>query len=1163
MNSPIVIDDSDDSDEQPRRIRRKANETRRNELTSQCHKSWNGGYLDSESETKTQNERETDTDYDTEYHTEYDTEYDPQYDTESVGDDLSQSDQPQEDSLSLSSSSPDADQENIDSDSSEVEVDIAVHKPRHTRLKTRCSHGSIFDSEEGEDDYANFAHNAQMLVPEKERELLYPPQVLLHTNLLPSPGTLPEHQILRNFITSETHDSTNFKDEEKDQNYYSEFDLDDFYVYRSPDHPKGYRGEYESIDIVTSNLGLGHWLVDGTIKNGTLQQHFLKGEIVEVSIQGFEDTKSYSTEKSIFIQTKESRKRDYWYRFCSPTKAYTRLWRDFVWLADFTKFFIDYLHHCTSLGIPVKLSNFNLEFWKWLQDLHGEKIRGWHNMCGDRTDFREDVIQYTQFLYNQAYSLYAKEGDSEHSNLLHPIWTEIHAGGVSNGKQNTDQKKTTVSQNVTTSFSAFKHWAVFRLLKTIPFSKQVEKERDQRRARGNFPNKFQYDQSSHFQRNQEKKKLSKAEWLLEEAEVMDQNITIPRLGDLIEKVIIVRISSASGGNTYRYAWVTRAATRSRVSVIWLVLPSEFSGSKAIYPIGNELLFSDQCNCEPISVQDIVMILNASVFTDHAEYGCDLFIRARYLEEDGVIVNASSLSDLRCSCEVTQHLKKQPLLRNVRDRRKLRCLSLFSGCGLFDYAFCSPGYAEVDMAVEQWLIATLSYRANDKKHHTQCENQSVNDVFRKIAQGEVPMKHIDCIICGPPCQGFSKLNSHRKGFKGERNCSLLANTLSWVELLLPQYFLLENVSAMDYNDPKDPDCPNACRQAICFLVALGYQVRVSRKRDNELGGASIRDRLFIVAAAPSAVLPNDLVPTHGKEGSGLLRERTVRAAISDLDPIHNDAVLNIAKPRHVPLKRLKINWRKRENNRERVDNRELVNFRDLVKRIPKRPLQMSLMKAYHAGLLKSNERNYVETLKPYRREPNSKILMRIHPDRPFKTICTKVNPVDAQFGGQCVHPDQDRIITLEEARRAQSVPPWFLLVGSVEDQYKQLGNAVPWMMGASWGRSFGKAWLETLERNPQWGEGHAGQEEPTTDQAAAVVPQWRLHRRIEVVIPRERRPVVEGTAYTASVADRESPRDPQRKRARPVEATAGSESDDSVVFVMEQPVKKVRRSGSSQ
>ena len=57
------------------------------------------------------------------------------------------------------------------------------------------------------------------------------------------------------------------------------------------------------------------------------------------------------------------------------------------------------------------------------------------------------------------------------------------------------------------------------------------------------------------------------------------------------------------------------------------------------------------------------------------------------------------------------------------------------------------------------------------------------------------------------------------------------------------------------------------------------------------------------------------------------------------------------------------------------------------------------------------------------------------------------------GNSYVHPTQTRSITPREAARIQSFPDWYFFTGSLRNQFKQIGNAVPPLLAAAIAKEF--------------------------------------------------------------------------------------------------------------
>jgi DNA (cytosine-5)-methyltransferase 1 len=87
----------------------------------------------------------------------------------------------------------------------------------------------------------------------------------------------------------------------------------------------------------------------------------------------------------------------------------------------------------------------------------------------------------------------------------------------------------------------------------------------------------------------------------------------------------------------------------------------------------------------------------------------------------------------------------------------------------------------------------------------------------------------------------------------------------------------------------------------------------------------------------------------------------------------------------------------------------------------------------------------------RRTDHTKRYGRVDPDGLASTILTKCDP----HWGAYFHYSQDRAFTVREAARLQTFPDTYKFMGSRVEQYEQVGNAVPPLLGAAIGQAVAK------------------------------------------------------------------------------------------------------------
>ena len=900
---------------------------------------------------------------------------------------------------------------------------------------------------------------------EQDLKLLYP------TSLQPGQDTYVgldhERQVLEDFATFGV-----LVDETSDEDSFNSEELYNVSVYRSIDHPNGLHGQLEALHTVASEPRSGLYYLDGDLRRGEDSRR-LVGVLIRpfgVNIGALEYIEKHTAREDIWVQTVTGRTADdTWYKLKGPSAEYAKLYEQSLWLADLIKHVADYCNIRVVNGHFTSLNDFAEAFSKQLRDWHGqdEDFQRWFTACGKPTDFRKHVLRNAQSLWDHLYNL---DDDS----VEQPLWREIGAISDAHQDQGIDpsDEKTVVTDSVQEAFlECCPHWGCHELdlLEAVPYSQNVAAVREERLETLGFPDSLGPGRSQTFCQTTEDGRIPKASLFMEQAASTSCH-TILTVDEIVGKIIVVKHTFKKGHDAgYYYAWAL-SSHRGRIKVMWLLQPSmtmcgsEYDGT--FYPVGNELFFDqDRCSCsDVILTNNIFGVFDAIVLG--VVYGTypELFVRQTYSQKDQTMVLATEDS-IRCK----NHQRLENIQTNFhdpcseeREPKKLRTLSLFAGCGLLDYSLVDSGFFEIVQAIDLDSMAIKSHKLNAKS--TGCEHrvESVNRHLKQILLGQDPINNIQCLVAGCPCQGFSSLNKFKHNLRGQKNCSMLAGTVASIEVHLPLFAIIENVPGMDSANPKKGR-GNACAQAICHLVALGYQVRKMVVPAQAYGASTRRKRLFLIAAAPQMTLPDMPPITHG-DSLDLEEEVRVCDALKDLEPIDEHIAVNPRQPDHVPILRLKSR------------RQDTVSLRNIVQRIPTSPPGQGLALSYR--YLTREQKSFFKTLSEFQRRKGSTSLQRIDLQRPFQTIVTIASPLDGCGGGHIVHPKEHRILSLEEFRRAQGTPDSFLLVGSISSQLQQQGNGVPWQLGLAIGTTFGEAWKRSYQNaagsGPSAGEGTAQQ-----------------------------------------------------------------------------------------
>ncbi|KAJ9659436.1 hypothetical protein H2198_003165 [Neophaeococcomyces mojaviensis] len=854
------------------------------------------------------------------------------------------------------------------------------------------------------------------------------------------------------FLYTQFHSHRDDTDEHQD---WKELKLIDFCIYERGGDPV----RPESLRNVTchDNGEDPRYCFDGTLVHEDGSTQIVRGaSVYKVSIgnlRDIQDDKPPETANTpIWLKTRNAVRYNCWYVLGTPNASYDASFRPFLWLAQFTKHIIDYLAWSSSkshmVGLTDLKGNFLAQLIRWHKN--NPTFQEWHAACGSISDFRQHLAcaNHASFIYGQAYDVADEDDDAV---LSHPLWEEV-GQPVETRKENEKAglRRTTVTAHATECFlRTFPEWGrkKWNLLKVAVIEPIVQSWQAERRKALGLGRILSRDQP------QSPLNISS---ILETATLKRPSPGRPKRSITAGKAILAAICDDRYGHEcrswpcpkaqYQFAYV-RVADAGVLHILRLLTPAQTAcagrhagrdprkKASAFYPTANELFWDGESIEYTISPNNVIDIYDISTDSNHGQLGEGLFVHRTYYHRD-------------CSFRTSEgrpSIARPPRERTPRadEPGKVKVLSLFCGSGIFDKGLesGSGGLLQTIFAADLNGEALKTFKANHLNTQA-CEfhHEDVNVLLNRfcLATDTAHLPDIDCLIAGCPCPGFSNLNPNKDNERSQKNCSLLAHTLSWVEILLPRMVVIENVPAMDACAETGTP-PTAAGQAICFLVSLGYQVKIVTIKSSDYGGATNRNRIFIIATIPEIPLPVIPEPTHG-EGLGQDAVMTVKAATADLEAIDNDTEINVLHPNHVPF--------------ERLTQFERLIVELVPRKVSSKKRMANLANAYQ--YMSATQKRWYSKLSDEQQGSGGNSFRRVHPNRPMQTITTRAVLLDAR-GCPKIHWLSDRVISLLEFRRGQGVPLDYILVGDKHSQMKQIGNSVAWATSAILGKAIAVSW----------------------------------------------------------------------------------------------------------
>ena len=392
-----------------------------------------------------------------------------------------------------------------------------------------------------------------------------------------------------------------------------------------------------------------------------------------------------------------------------------------------------------------------------------------------------------------------------------------------------------------------------------------------------------------------------------------------------------------------------------------------------------------------------------------------------------------------------------------ESRKLRFIDLFAGAGGLSVGFeqlSACRFAAV-WANDFNKYAADTYTRNFGIH---CQSGDIVDILRNP---ETTIPQADIVVGGPPCQGFSLLNKLRADDPRKK---LWIPFMEVIDRSNARVFVMENVpqllGSLEHSE------------ILVWAKARGFTVWSDLLLAADYGVPQLRRRAIIVGSKdtdPALYFPP--VRTHYNPrkrpeqlalyGAAYSPDaqpwRTVRDAVADLPAPVGTAVREQEPPFDLHFGR---NPTAKSIARYKAIPMEGMNRFDLQKNAPDLTPECWIRK----------------------KSGGTDLFGRLWWDRPAFTIRTEFFKPEK---GRYLHPEQHRPITHREAARFQSFPDEFIFTGTKVEIAKQIGNAVPPLLGAAIAKTVHSMWFSaTFEQ-----DGRLSEKETSRDHVACQEQEY--------------------------------------------------------------------------
>ena len=324
---------------------------------------------------------------------------------------------------------------------------------------------------------------------------------------------------------------------------------------------------------------------------------------------------------------------------------------------------------------------------------------------------------------------------------------------------------------------------------------------------------------------------------------------------------------------------------------------------------------------------------------------------------------------------------------MKNLGKNKIVSIFSGIDILGLGFKDE--FDVVLAVEKEALACETLRKNKDKYHP---NMKVinKDIFTISDEEILKYKGISGIIGGAPCQAYSNAKATFDPNDERINC--LFEYVRWVNLIRPEFFVLENTDALTQDKKK-----YILDSFISQSSNLGYKIKWKILNAHEHGNVQKRKRIILVGV-------RDDIKREFQFPTPCIERKYVKDIIIPGEEVGECAKYDEKRAYVASFVPQGGNWRD-------LPTEELKKLALLGNYAPEK------RKGGMTGV--------------YRRLSMSD-----------GYVCPTLVTSPTQRNTLCIHPLEDRPLSIKEYKRAQGIPDDYVVLGSTANKYKFIGNAVP-------------------------------------------------------------------------------------------------------------------------